>query len=120
MRVARFALSILVGCAAPPPSHPTQSGTCASDAGFDAGCGVVAHDGCIAGSDCGADAVCSCQTPIPAGQACPSGVPLVAGNVCITANCRLDADCSSGVCQAEYRCSGVTGYYCRTADDECV
>jgi len=120
MRVARFAFSILVGCASSPPSHPTQTGTCPSNAGFAAGCGVVPHDDCIADTDCGPDAVCSCQTPIAAGEACPSGVPLVAGNVCITANCRLDADCSSGVCQAEYQCGGVTGYYCRTADDDCV
>jgi hypothetical protein len=114
-------LVVLVACSSrEPTSHPTQNGSCPSNAGVQAGCGVTPHDDCLTDVDCGADAVCSCQAPIPAGEACPSGVPLVAGNVCIAADCRLDADCASGACQTEYICGATTGLFCRTANDACV
>jgi hypothetical protein len=94
---------------------------CTSNAGADAGCNVAPHDQCLTDSNCGASSVCACQSPIAAGQACPGGVPLVAGNVCIPANCRVDSDCTPcGVCQAQYSCGVITGYYCQTPADTCV
>ena len=100
--------------------HLSQANGCASHAGIDAGCNVQPKDQCTTDAECGAGQACLCEAPIPAGQPCPGGVPLAAGNVCVPANCHVDSDCGPcGVCQAEYGCGTITGYYCQTPNDAC-
>ena len=102
-------------------THRAQAATCSSNADDDAGCGVQPKDQCTTDPMCGAGSVCLCQSPVPAGGGCPGGVPLVTGNVCVPSNCTVDSDCTAcGVCQAEYSCGQITGYYCQTPEDTCV
>jgi hypothetical protein len=101
--------------------HRALATACVSNAGVDAGCNIQPHDACLTDTDCGVGYVCLCESPIRAGQVCPGGVPMATGNVCIPANCRVDSDCSAcGVCQAQYSCGQITGYYCQTPTDACV
>ena len=100
--------------------HRAGAATCASNVGADAGCNIQPHDDCVTDADCGAGKVCLCQTPPAAGEICPGGVGLPAGNACILANCRTDAECGPcGVCQADYACGGIAGYFCQTPSDPC-
>jgi hypothetical protein len=102
-------------------AHRAEATACASNKNDDAGCDIVPHDQCLTDSNCGANQDCLCQTPIPAGQPCPAGVGNPSGNVCIPSNCRVDSDCSPcGLCQAEFSCGNITGYYCQTPGDECT
>jgi hypothetical protein len=102
-------------------NHRAQAGTCASNAGIDAGCNIQPKDQCLTDSDCGSTGDCECETPILAGQPCPGGEPLPAGNICLPSNCRTDADCAAcGVCQGDFSCGQFTGFYCRTPSDACV
>jgi hypothetical protein len=101
--------------------HRAEATACGSNKNDDAGCGIVPHDQCLTDSNCGAIQDCLCQSPIPAGQPCPEGVGTPSGNVCIPSNCRVDSDCSPcGLCEAEYSCGSITGYFCQTPEDECT
>jgi hypothetical protein len=68
------------------------------------------HDG-----DCGTGKLCACHgSPYTYGT----------GNTCTPGNCRVDADCGpGGYCSPAFNTSGcgsLGGYYCHTANDQCV
>jgi hypothetical protein len=69
------------------------------------------YDECFVDSDCEANEVCSCDGSY------------YGGNHCVPGNCRVNADCMSGLCSPSYGClSGgpPEGWYCKTAADECA
>ncbi|MDP2316439.1 MAG: hypothetical protein Q8P41_26315 [Pseudomonadota bacterium] len=87
------------------------------DEGADCKC---SYDECAQDADCGATAVCACAG-VPPREAWPT-------SRCIPADCRVDADCASGLCMADRVGCGVVedasqlgewGYYCATAADTC-
>lgn len=74
------------------------------------------YDTCSSDSDCNTGGPCACRLSSRVGRG---------ANTCLPGNCRTDSDCASGYCSPslDFQCgsySGVTGYYCRTAQDECV
>jgi hypothetical protein len=76
---------------------------------------LCTYDTCVHDSDCPAGKLCACH-----GSAYTGGT----GNTCIDGNCRVDADCGAGkYCSPSHGtsgCGGVTGYYCHTAQDQCI
>lgn len=86
-----------------------KNGRCGRPTGNRAG-NYCSYDSCFADADCAADEACSCA---------------VSGNVCVKGNCRLDSDCGvGGYCSPTIGggCggTGVAGYFCHTASDECA
>jgi len=79
---------------------------------------VCTYDECSSDGDCGSGKVCVCGAPEP-----PYGR---AGNTCVQGNCQVDSDCgATGYCSptVDASCgsrSGVVGYYCHGADDDCT
>jgi hypothetical protein len=82
--------------------------------------GICTYDGCFADTDCTGDnattksPVCECETDYTGANTCLG-----------EGNCRVDADCgSSRYCSPTFgtcgHYSGIVGYYCHTAEDECV
>lgn len=73
------------------------------------------YDECITDDDCGAGSVCQCN-----------GGFYSDNNVCLSqGECQTDGDCgANGYCSPSFGdCgdySGVVGWFCHTADDECV
>ena len=72
------------------------------------------YDECFTDSDCGTGRTCACE-----------GSPTSDANACLASNCSSDEDCGpGGFCGPSFgTCgsySGVIGYYCRTAEDECL
>jgi hypothetical protein len=69
------------------------------------------YDQCATDSDCPAMNVCQCEGN---------------GNTCLPGNCRTDTDCGQGgYCSPSYGAtcgsySGLAGYYCHTANDDCT
>jgi hypothetical protein len=103
----------------------TTDPQCGTSAGIPGHCIVYAsgtrgcnYDECTVDTDCsGRDSVCSCQGQTR-GYAGASP-----GNRCITGNCRVDSDCgSNGFCSPSTTglFYGTEGWYCHTANDECV
>ncbi len=77
-----------------------------------------AYDACYADSECttGGPGVCACNAPVP-------GTSAGSNTECLAANCRIDSDCgAAGFCSPTRGCFGAdaVGYYCHTAQDECV
>lgn len=76
---------------------------------------LCTYDTCAHDSDCPTGKLCVCH-----GSAYTGG----AGNTCIEGNCRVDSDCGAGkYCSPSHGtsgCGGVTGYYCHTAQDQCI
>jgi len=73
---------------------------------------ICTYDRCLTDADCDAGQACVCD----------NGGLYGSINSCVTADCRRDADCGAGgTCAAEKdSCTTkVSGYFCRTADDEC-
>lgn len=76
------------------------------------------YDACSSDGDCGTGKVCVCGAPeAPYGRA---------GNTCVQGNCQVDSDCgATGYCSPTEATScgsrsGVVGYYCHTAEDDCT
>lgn len=75
--------------------------------------GHCTYDGCYEDGDCG-KAVCECRQEGIHGYYCKAG------------NCAVDSDCGKdGYCSPTWGMScgaftGVVGYYCHTAKDECT
>jgi hypothetical protein len=76
-------------------------------------CGCT-YDACEHDTDCTGE-TCACH-----------GSPYMAslGNSCVQGNCRIDADCgANGYCSPSEdpnSCGGLLGYYCHTANDQCI
>lgn len=80
---------------------------------------VCRYDECFEDADCGGASVCACRLSEGFGF-----------NTCFQGNCVVDADCAGGWCSPSAVHVGPTcmsgispgsvGYFCRTADDECV
>src|ERR1700690_2869896 len=97
--------------------------SCTTDAdctqGTNGRCGP--QGGNISGDSCTYD-LCFTDTDCSTGNACLCNAR---GNNCLPENCRTDSDCaglgcsptSSPTCGPAY---GTTGFYCHTANDECV
>jgi hypothetical protein len=73
---------------------------------------LCTYDACESDNDCSAGP-------------CICGAGAVAANECMAGNCKLDGDCGAGgYCSpSQSTCgnySGVVGYWCHTAEDECV
>jgi hypothetical protein len=70
------------------------------------------YDTCFEDSDCGTGSMCLC------------GSSTWLGNSCSQAGCRVDADCPGSWCSPTFgtcgNYTGVVGYACHTAADECV
>lgn len=86
-----------------------KNGRCGRPTGNRAG-NYCSYDSCFVDADCAADEACSCAA---------------GGNVCVKGNCRVDSDCGvGGYCSPTIGggCggTGVTGYFCHTASDECA
>lgn len=73
---------------------------------------MCSYDECFEDADC------------PTGTLCQCGTPTGIGHQCMTAECRVDADCPGSWCSPTFdTCgayTGVTAYYCHTAQDECT
>lgn len=70
------------------------------------------YDMCFSDAQCGDNQVCSCD-----------GAYFSGANECVSANCRVNADCTSGHCAPSYGClqgGAPEGWFCRTAADECT
>jgi hypothetical protein len=71
-------------------------------------------DECFSDGDCAPGTLCGCESAFWSDA-----------NTCMPGNCRTDADCGSrGFCSPSFgdcgAYSGVVGYYCHTAQDECT
>ncbi len=72
---------------------------------------VCVSDGCMSDADCQGNGPCQCNRT---------------GNYCAAGNCKVDADCASGFCSPSaadegHACGGRdAGFFCRTANDDCV
>lgn len=96
-----------------------DAGTCLRGGPYGQLC-ICAYDACHEDGDCGEGAVCGCASDAVYGS--PT-------NACYLGDCRVDADCTSGVCQADRRfwCGTadaddvlpVTGWRCTTPGDSC-
>jgi hypothetical protein len=73
------------------------------------------YDTCAQDADCPAGKTCACHGATYTGGQ---------GNTCVPGNCRVDGDCGpGGYCSPSYdpmSCGGLLGYYCHTAQDQCV
>lgn len=70
------------------------------------------YDTCFVDDHCASDQLCSCD-----------GDSFSGANRCVPANCRVNADCASGLCAPSYGCllGGMpVGWYCRTDEDVCT
>lgn len=98
------------GCSADSDCTEGRNGRCTSTReGYE-----CTYDECITDDDCGTDQLCECE-----------GGFWSDANACLSGNCRVDDDCGSGgFCSPSFgtcgNYSGVVGYYCRTAADECL
>ena len=103
-------------------TEPGGSGVCATHADCTAGingrCSLgqigefCSYDECFIDAHCADGKVCSCD-----------GAYFSGANTCVPANCRVNADCTSGRCSPSYGClmgGSPEGWYCRTAADECA
>jgi Cys-rich repeat protein len=94
-----------------PPQHNAPAYSCT-------------YDLCSADADCGDGKLCECGTSL--GTNGSDGTPMRSGNRCLPGNCRTDSDCGAGgFCSPTYdttcgQYSGIVGYYCHTAKDECT
>ena len=96
-------------------------------------CGThCVYEQCEQDDDCGAGSACFCSDDktfcaggyatscslLASGYVCACGL----ANQCKKGNCRVDSDCGHrGYCSpALDACGAVLGYYCHTAEDECV
>jgi len=72
---------------------------------------VCYYDECYVDDDCAAGMTCACGSGSATGP-----------HRCVPSNCRTDSDCdpSAPFCSPKLGCSGVTGWYCHTAQDECL
>jgi hypothetical protein len=73
------------------------------------------YDSCVHDTDCPTGDTCACHgSPYTYGE----------GNTCVQGNCRVDSDCGpGGYCSPSYdtmSCGGLLGYYCHTANDQCI
>jgi hypothetical protein len=95
-------------------------GNCISNSFSKTPCACV-YDDCLTDSDCPVGTACSCDANRsgPGASANPTK--------CVPASCRLDSDCGPGgfcspstLAAGPGQCgSGMTGFYCHTAADEC-
>jgi hypothetical protein len=74
------------------------------------------YDACQHDTDCGAGHACACHGTADTGTS---------GNTCVAGNCRVDSDCGpGGYCSPSLNTlscgEGVGGYYCHTANDQCI
>jgi hypothetical protein len=74
------------------------------------------YDACQHDTDCGSGHACACHGTADTGTY---------GNTCVPGNCRVDSDCGpGGYCSPSLNtmsCGvGVAGYYCHTANDQCI
>jgi hypothetical protein len=73
---------------------------------------TCSYDACFADADCASGSVCQC------------GPENGAGNHCSQPGCQVDADCPNSWCSPTFSScgnySGVVGYACHTAKDQCV
>jgi len=112
-----------------PPLPDGGATSCASnaDCGGDAGSqfpsclsGQCSFDACLTDSDCPSHHVCACSSDYYGGNG------EYHANVCVPSNCQVDSDCgATGYCSptVDASCgsrSGVVGYYCHGADDDCT
>ena len=94
-----------------------NNGRCLPSGGNAAG-DYCTYDACSSDSDCGSGKVCVCGAAEP-----PYGR---AANTCVPGNCRVDSDCGAkGYCSPTEATScgnrsGIVGYYCHTAGDDCT
>jgi hypothetical protein len=82
-----------------------------------AGGNVCMYDECFEDADCGSASVCDCRGTF-------------GFNHCYQGNCQVDGDCPNSYCSPSAVHLGPTcmsgiepgslGFFCRTADDECV
>jgi hypothetical protein len=116
-----------------PPGNvdPSAGGDCTTDAECTTGANgrcvqflgdpaFCSYDECAKDADCGAASVCECRNPAA-----------YDANVCVHGNCLLDADCGQGgycspsAVTLDPFCKegvpiGSVGYFCHTAEDECI
>ena len=122
------------GCPPPPtPAHRPVATACQPDGNGATGAACALDSDCQAdggipwclGGHCASDQ-CLSDADCPAGQACgcsslSSGR---AANTCVPSGCRVDSDCSSGLCSPTYVnngfCQTLSGYQCRGPSDQCV
>jgi hypothetical protein len=79
--------------------------------------GTCTYDACATDSQCGTGKVCVCGTS--------AGSDGRTANQCVVSNCEVDSDCGpDGYCSPTESmgcgASGVVGYFCHTAADECT
>ncbi len=99
------------GCQTDAACTNGRNGRCAPESYEGAYPNVCYYDGCYSDGDCGAARACECGAGV-------AHIP----HRCVPAECRTDADCGAGsYCSPTYTdCSGVSGWYCRTAKDTCL
>lgn len=101
---ARMVIPEGPACASKSDCTESPNGRCAA--------GHCTYDGCYEDKDCG-KGVCTCSQEGKRGWYCKPG------------DCSVDGDCGSGYCSPSVSITcgsffGVVGFYCRTAEDECV
>ncbi len=94
------------------------NGRCVSS--MESGLCSCAYDQCFSDADCSDSALCRCAEQHP--------FELSTNNACISAECRTDADCATGLCMGEPLFCGsadpgdtmwIVRFSCATEDDEC-
>jgi hypothetical protein len=94
-------------CSQDSDCNAKPGGHCSSN--IISGTTTCAYDACRVDDDCGGTGDCICQ------------VPGIGVNTCLASNCRVDTDCgAAGYCSPSYQCGLPLGFYCHTANDECV
>ncbi len=99
---------IMGQCAADEDCQEGANGRCYNNREY----AYCTYDACTSDNDC-TSGPCECESS------------LGGANECMDGNCRVDADCGEGgYCSpTQSTCgaySGVVGYWCHTAEDECV
>src|SRR3569832_290278 len=116
-----------ISCSSNCPTGAEYECTRDSDCAATGTNGRCVNGGCPAGSHCTHDS-CTADTDNPDHETCAChGSPYTyrAGNTCVPGNCRVDADCGTGLyCSpsAASTCGSALclGYYCHTPQDLCI
>jgi hypothetical protein len=91
------------------------NGRCVESSGGALFCSCT-YDTCQSDMGCPTDQTCACHgSPYTNSQ----------GNTCTQGNCRVDSDCDGGggycsPAENTMSCGSLLGYYCHTANDQCV